>query len=237
MIKVISYTICPFVQRITALLEAKDIPYEIEFISLRNKPQWFLDISPNGQVPILVTEHGDSLFESDAIAEYLDEAYPALQPDLTPAQKALNRAWSHLGSKQYMVQCGAQSSKDGETLALRTEKMAAAFAKVEKVLGEARYFNSNSLSMVDIAWLPVLHRAHIIREKTGYDFLVGFPKTRQWQKRLMATGLAEKSISEQFPDRFSDYYLSDKTYLGRCHKPAEIEPEVTNCCNTTSCCG
>jgi len=35
MIKVISFKICPFVQRVTALLEAKKIPYEVELISLR----------------------------------------------------------------------------------------------------------------------------------------------------------------------------------------------------------
>lgn len=43
MIKIISFKICPFVQRVTALLEAKQLPYEIEYISLKNKPQWFLE--------------------------------------------------------------------------------------------------------------------------------------------------------------------------------------------------
>ena len=176
MLKVISFKICPFVQRITAMLEAKNIPYEIDYISLSNKPQWFLDISPNGQVPLLVTEQGTTLFESDAIAEYLEEAYPAMQESLSAEQKALNRAWSYLGSKQYLIQCGAQSSKDAETLKERTAKLATSFAKVEKALGETRYFNSDDLSMVDMAWLPVLHRAHIIREHTGYDFLAGYPQ-------------------------------------------------------------
>ncbi|HCH25399.1 MAG TPA: glutathione S-transferase, partial [Oceanospirillaceae bacterium] len=34
MLKIISFTICPFVQRVTALLEAKKLAYDIEFISL-----------------------------------------------------------------------------------------------------------------------------------------------------------------------------------------------------------
>ena len=49
--KVINFKICPFVQRVTALLEAKGFPYNIEYIDLSNKPQSFLDTSPNGQVP------------------------------------------------------------------------------------------------------------------------------------------------------------------------------------------
>ena len=83
MVKVISFNICPFVQRVTALLEAKEIPYEIEFIDLSNMPQWFLDISPNAQVPVLVTEGGTALFESDAIVEYLDEVEAPIEPAVT----------------------------------------------------------------------------------------------------------------------------------------------------------
>ena len=237
MLKVISFKICPFVQRITGMLEAKNIPYEIEYISLSNKPQWFLDISPNGQVPVLVTDNGAALFESDAIAEYLEEAYPALQAGLTAEQKALNRAWSYLGSKQYLVQCPAQRSTDAQTLKERTEKLAAAFAKVEKVLGEHRFFNSDTLGMVDLAWLPVLHRAHIIHEKTGYDFLAGFPKVQAWQAALMETGLAEQTVSDDFMEHFSRYYLSEDTFLGRCKQPCECNSaNLMESCVASGCC-
>ena len=225
MLKVISFKICPFVQRITGMLEAKNIPYEIEFIDLKNKPEWFLELSPNGQVPVLVTENGNALFESDAIAEYLEEAYPALQEGLTFEQKALNRAWSYLGSKQYLVQCPAQRSNDAETLKERTEKLAKAFAKVEKELGEHRFFNSDTLSMVDMAWLPVLHRAHIVHEKTGYDFLAGFPKVKAWKDALMETGLPEKTVSEDFIEAFSNFYLSEKTFLGRNKRDSDWNSE------------
>ena len=113
--KVISFKICPFVQRVTALLEAKQIPYDIEFISLSDKPQWFLDLSPNGQVPVLITDSGQALFESDAIVEYLEEAFPPLQDAVSLEQKAVNRAWSYLASKNCLVQCGAQRRPDAAT--------------------------------------------------------------------------------------------------------------------------
>ena len=237
MLKVVSFKICPFVQRITALLETKSIPYEIEYIDLSDKPQWFLDISPNGQVPVLVTENGTTLFESDAIAEYLDEAYPALQESLSAEQKALNRAWSYLGSKQYLIQCGAQASPDAETLKEKTAKLAIAFAKVEKMLGEHRFFNSADLSMVDLAWLPVLHRAHIIRDITGYDFVAGYPKVQAWQAALMETGLAEKTVSEDFIEKFSGFYLNEKRFLGRCKTPCVCNAEnLDQRCEETGCC-
>jgi glutathione S-transferase len=77
MIKIISVKIFSFVRRVTALLEAKSISYVIEFIILSDNPQWFLDLSPTGQVPILSTTLGVTLFEFETTAEYIDEIYSA----------------------------------------------------------------------------------------------------------------------------------------------------------------
>ncbi|KXF80094.1 glutathione S-transferase family protein [Enterovibrio coralii] len=235
MLKVISFTICPFVQRITAMLEAKQLPYEVEYISLSDKPQWFLDISPNGQVPVLVTEDNTALFESDAIAEYLEDKYGAMQPELSVEQKAINRAWSYLGTKHYLVQCGAQSSRTIEDLKERSEKLRNAFEKEEGQLGKHRYFNSDELSMVDMAWLPLLHRADIIRRESGYDFLEGFSKVKAWQAAILDTGLAERSVSEDFMEKFRGFYLSEERVLGRCDFTDCCTPKTINACEPACC--
>ncbi|WP_299846981.1 glutathione S-transferase family protein [uncultured Roseovarius sp.] len=214
--KIVSFKICPFVQRVAALLEAKNLPYEIEFISLQDKPQWFLDISPNGQVPVLITDGGQALFESDAIVEYLEEAYPALQPGLSPEEKATNRAWAYLATKNYLVQCSAQRSADKATLSERAAKLDVAFDRIEAKLCDTRFFGGNEIGMVDVAWLVLLHRAAIIEKNTGYDFIGDRPKLKSWQAHLMQTGLAEKSVPAEFEDAFVDFYLSDQTFLGRC---------------------
>lgn len=213
--KIVSFKICPFVQRVTALLEAKNIAYDIAYISLSDKPQWFLDISPNGQVPVLITDSGKALFESDAIAEYIEEAYPPLQKGLSLEEKATNRAWSYLASKNYLVQCGAQRSPDEDALKERGARLDVAFDRIEKQLGDTPYFNGGAIGMVDIAWLTLLHRADIMHRHSGYDFLGDRPKLKQWQRQLMASGLAEKSVAPDFDEAFSNFYLSGETYLGR----------------------
>ena len=215
MIKIVSFKICPFVQRVTAALEAKAVPYEIEYISLSDKPQWFLDLSPAGQVPLLITESGQALFESDAIVEYLDEVTAPLIAGVTPERRAVDRAWSYQASKHYLVQCSAMQSKDRETLAERSTKLDKAFERAEKQLGGGPYFNGDQLGNVDIAWLPLLHRAEIIERHSGYDFLSGYPRIKAWQVALMDTGLANRSVSEDFDDAFADFYLSERTFLGR----------------------
>lgn len=182
MIKLISFKNCPFVQRVMGALEMKKVPYEIEYIELSNKPQWFLDISPNGQVPVLVTEDETVLFESDAIVEYLDDKYAPIE-DVSAEQKALDRAWSYQASKHYMAQCSTMSSKDKETYETRLANLSKSFAKAEAKLGSSSFFKGDFISNVDIAWLPLLHRAAVIKEHSGIDMLDGFPKVQKWQKR------------------------------------------------------
>ncbi|WP_108651779.1 glutathione S-transferase family protein [Dongshaea marina] len=215
MLKVISFKICPFVQRVTATLEAKQIPYEVVYIDLNSKPQWFLDISPNGQVPLLITESTTPLFESDAIIEYIEDEYGPLQQNLTNEHRALERAWSYLGSKHYLMQCSAMTSPDQITLTQRIQKLSHAFAKAEAQFKAGPLFNGDSLSRVDLAWLPLLHRAHIIQSHTCFDMLEGFPKMKKWQQALITTGLTDRSVSKDFVENFTSFYLSNKTYLGR----------------------
>ena len=236
MIKIVSFKICPFVQRVTALLEAKDVAYDIEFINLSDKPQWFLEISPTGQVPILITEAGEALFESDAIVEYIEEITPPLVSGVTPVQRARDRAWSYQASKHYLVQCSTMQSKDKTVLAERSEKLNKAFEKAEKQLGDGPFFNGATMNGVDIAWVPLLHRAKIVREHSGYDFLADFPKVRAWQGALAETGIFEKSVPEDFNERFSDFYLAERTFLGRGADFDEptVSPEQNK---AASCCG
>ncbi|WP_117233175.1 glutathione S-transferase family protein [Vibrio maerlii] len=242
MIKLISFKNCPFVQRVMGALVTKEIPFEIEYIELSNKPQWFLDISPNGQVPVMVTEDKTVLFESDAIVEYLDDKYAPIEY-VSPEQKALDRAWSYQASKHYMPQCGTMSSKDKETFETRLANLQKSFAKAEKQLGDTLFFKSDSISNVDIAWLPLLHRSAVIKQESGFDMLDGFPKVQKWQQAIIDSGLAAKTVPEDFVERFSGFYLKN-TYLGDLAQGNQEKCEPASSCSTAnkgkaaqSCCG
>ena len=75
------------------VLRTKKVDFEVTYINLREKPDWFLKISPHGKVPVL-NVGDDVLFESNAIAEFLDET---VSPQLHPTdaiKRARNRAWT-----------------------------------------------------------------------------------------------------------------------------------------------
>ncbi|MGF1850771.1 glutathione S-transferase family protein [Vibrio gigantis] len=208
MIKLVSFKNCPFVQRVMGALVMKNVPFEIEYIELNNKPQWFLDISPNGQVPVLITENDTVIFESDAIVEYLDDKYAPIE-EVSAEQKALDRAWSYQASKHYMPQCGTMGSKDKETFETRLAILQKSFQKAENKLGDSVFFKGDYISNVDIAWLPLLHRASVIKEGSGFDMLEGFPKVQKWQAALIESGLTDKTVPADFIEKFSGFYLTN----------------------------
>lgn len=67
--------LCPYAHRVRLALAEKGLQAtEIE-IDLRNKPAWFLKLTPTGKVPLL-RHQGQYVRESAIICEYLDDAFP-----------------------------------------------------------------------------------------------------------------------------------------------------------------
>ena len=86
----------PYAWRVQFALEHKALPYELKVLSFAagdtRKPE-FLALNPRHRVPVIVDE-GFVLYESNAIVEYLDEAYPGRGLPLFPGdmrQRALVR--------------------------------------------------------------------------------------------------------------------------------------------------
>src|SRR5437870_13517674 len=90
----VSFETCPWVQRSAIILREKNTPFELRHIQSDNRPDSFLAISPHKQVPVLSIDDKLSLFESNAINEYLDETIaPRLHPQ-DPIERAVDRAWA-----------------------------------------------------------------------------------------------------------------------------------------------
>ena len=214
--KLISMRICPYVQQVRLLLEAKKAQYEVEHIDASNRPQWLMEASPDGgEVPVLITDDGEAIFQSDSIVEYIDEVVGKPLFKGSALEKAKDKAWSRLASDNYLTQCSTQRSPDEATLNERMEDLTPIFTSMELQLEGSHYFHGSQLSMVDLSWLPLLHRTTLIEGHSGYDFLAEYPKLKQWRQALLATGLAKTSVPQEFEEIFIEFYLNDETYLGR----------------------
>lgn len=71
--------------KISIALEELELPYTVKPISLQDKvqkEQWFLDLNPNGRIPVIIDHDADDfvVFESGAILVYLAEKTGRLMP-------------------------------------------------------------------------------------------------------------------------------------------------------------
>ena len=81
-LELISFKLCPFVQRSVITLLYRDVPHRTTYIDLDEPPVWFAKISPFGKVPVLRVDGDSVLFESAVINEFIDEASPgSMQPE------------------------------------------------------------------------------------------------------------------------------------------------------------
>jgi hypothetical protein len=93
----VSHVLCPYVQRAAIVLMEKGVAFDRLDVDLKNKPAWFLAISPLGKTPVLQMD-GGAIFESAVICEYLDETIaPRLHPPLA-LDRARHRSWVEFGS-------------------------------------------------------------------------------------------------------------------------------------------
>ena len=104
----ISFETCPFVQRSVITLLYKDAPFRITHIDLADPPEWFLEISPFGKVPVLVVDEKTVIFESAVINELANDVTPGnLMPE-DPLRRALNRSWIEFASMPPLPGCGSR---------------------------------------------------------------------------------------------------------------------------------
>jgi glutathione S-transferase len=158
----ISSLTCPWVQRSVITMRVKKVDFDVTYINLREKPDWFLKISPHGKVPVLKVGD-DVLFESNAIAEFLDETFePRLHP-ADPIKRAKNRAWTDFIPDFAKGLTGINYAKSPDEVAEAIEVATGRLKRVEEAITRERgndgpYFNGDKISLVDAGYGPFFQR-------------------------------------------------------------------------------
>jgi glutathione S-transferase len=195
-----SFKTCPWVQRAAIVLRAKQVAYDITYIDRDNRPAWFLAISPHAKVPVLQIDGREALFESNAIAEYLEEtASPPLHPS-DPLSRARNRAWTDYVTTFASAVTNTSYSDSEEDFLARAPKMAGPFSKLEEALAKrgnaGPYFNGPNLSLVDAAYAPFLQRYTFMDRLRPLGIIEKYPKLAAWRDALLAAPAVKASTVE-----------------------------------------
>jgi len=210
------------------VLRAKEIPFEVTYIDLTDKPDWFLAISPHGKVPVLRVDDVP-LFESNAIAEYLEEVQP---PHLHPENlitRARNRAWTDFLTTFTGGLSGIYYARNPDDRDKRMDTARQRLGKLEEALGErgnaGPFFNGPALSLVDAGYAPFLQRFLYVDQWLETSLLDEFPLVNAWARALVETEVVRGSVPENFYETFRAGLKRRGFYVG---EMMESAPKVAN---------
>jgi len=214
-----SFKTCPWVQRAAIVLQQKNIPYAIEYIDRDNRPAWFLAVSPHAKVPVLQIDGKEALFESNAIAEYLDETtLPRLHPE-DPLARARNRAWTdYVPTFAGAISDTAYADTEEEFIQ-RAARIAGPFGKLDEELSRrghaGPYFNGPKFALVDAAYAPFLQRYTFMDRLRPLGVIEKFPRLGAWRDALLAAPAVKASTVSDIEAVWQDNLILRKRWLGK----------------------
>ncbi len=186
-VEVISSSTCPFAQRTRMVLLEKKIPFSLTEIDLDNKPDWFLEISPYGKVPVV--RHGETvIFESAVINEYIEEVFPnrPLLPN-TPNGRARARIWIDFANARFTPQIyKLMLAQDEGRRFGHAQKLTEALLMMEHQGLSNRsvgpYWLGAKVSLVDFTFYPHLQRFSALKHYRNFEIPEECKLLKDWIK-------------------------------------------------------
>lgn len=221
-LRLVATPVGPWEQGVATVLHAKGLTFELTdvdpYVPLADRPAWFRALSPQGKAPVLVQD-GAVLFESRAIAEYLDDRFtPRLHPD-DLVERARHRAWLDFLPGFQRASSNVNNAKSEDAMVAALDALPGFLAP----LGEAHavtdgpFFGGTAVSMVDALYAPFLHRlawaAPHLGDRLGRDPFDGFPAVREWTQALLAHDAVRAAIRPDFEDRYREHLVRRGNWL------------------------
>jgi glutathione S-transferase len=190
-------------------LEEKGVRYtleEVEIFGARGVPAEHLARQPFGRIPAFAHD-GFTLYETGAIARYVDEAFAGtrLQPQQSQARARMNQTIGIVDSYCYrpmiwgvfftrIVAPAERIQPDEAHLAATLAKSRTCCCALEQILGSKRYFTGDEVTLADLHALPILLYFSMARE--GAETLSAHPRLRAWLDNMAARPSAQRTKSK-----------------------------------------
>ncbi len=173
------------------ILAQLGVPFErIELNILKGETRTpaFLSKNPNGRIPVLETEPGQFLAESNAILVYLSEGTEFLPSKAFERAQVLQwlffEQYSHepyIATSRYWMAILRQADEYREALQQKQQPGYAALAVMEQHLSNHSFFVAERYTIADIGLFAYTH----VAEEGGFA-LEKFPAIQDWLARVKA---------------------------------------------------
>ncbi|TGP26482.1 MULTISPECIES: glutathione S-transferase family protein [unclassified Mesorhizobium] len=187
------YSVYVRIARMT--LEEKGVDYElapVDIFAADGIPAWYLERHPFGRIPAF--EHdGFRLFETSAIARYVDEAFdgPPLQPTDPCGRARMGQIAGMLDAYGYRAMVWDVAVERLEKEAPDEALIAGGLSQAETVLKVLASLKANGpwllgdqLTLADLHAAPVI--AYFVKVAEGRDTLARFADIESWYSRIAA---------------------------------------------------
>lgn len=212
-IKLVTSKLSPYGQRVEIALIEKNIPYEKQEIDLANKPDFLGKDSPTSKVPLLYTD-GKPLFESIAICEYLEEAFPQnpLHPQ-DPYMKAWHRGWMEFSNGVLASTFAVIYTQDQQNFDLRKADIVAKLKILDANLKFNPYFDGDHYSLVDVCLASAFKPLIFIDKKFTLEIFDLHKNVATYVEGAVARGSLHKSLASDYEDVFKRFIEKKKSHL------------------------
>ena len=214
-LELVSFKICPFVQRAVTTLRYKQTAFKLTHIDLSDPPHWFKAISPFGRVPLLKVDKQHVIFESAVIDEFLDEITSGHLLPEDPLLRAQNRSWIEFGTACLLDLSAQMHAEDEPTFDSNREELKSKLKWLEARLDQPPYFNGDTLSLVDFSWAPLFMRTEILNIGDELYPSAQLPRTAAWGRRLLELPAVRDSVVADFPELLRDHICAKAPYAAQ----------------------
>lgn len=211
----ISNYLCPYTQRAGILLAEKGVAYDRTYIDLANKPDWFLQVSPLGKVPVLRVSDA-AIFETSVICDYIEEAEPA-KPVLPSAalDRARERGWAEFASAVIADVFGFYTAPDEAAFDRKCADLRARFGWLEQHLGEGPYFTGARFGLVDAAFAPIFRLFDTFDQLGSFGIFDGLRRVPAYRAALAARPSVQNVVVSDYAAIFRQYLSERGSHLSR----------------------
>ena len=181
-----SFRRCPYAMRARLGLMFAELPVELREITLKNKPDQMLAISPKGTVPVLQLADGTVIEES---AEIMMWALEQNDPQGLLDEKISSEANALIAQndnefKQWLDRYKYADRHPEMTQIEYRQKGEIFLQYLEALLTKNTYILDNSVTVADIGIMPFVRQfAHVDRE---VFYGLPYPKLQQWLQDWLA---------------------------------------------------
>ena len=184
-IELFTANICPYAHRVHLALLEKGLEFWHTEIDLKDKPEWFLVISPLGEVPVI--RHEDRFVANSTVTlEYLEDVHP--EPALRPkdsAKRAIASFWIEFANERLapaIDRCLAAESQEEQEVNAAYLRDLLLFIEREGLArcGRGPYWLGSDLTMVDLAFYPFFERLPAIQQHRPVTLPLISIRLRYW---------------------------------------------------------